>query len=77
MRLVASWCFVQTYPSMIVHSRRAIVSRCLAGLAAVALGVTSVVAQAPVVERVFGPEVATGPYKHPACLTELGNGEEQ
>jgi predicted neuraminidase len=27
------------------------------------------------VERVFGPEVATGPYKHPACLTELANGD--
>ncbi len=27
------------------------------------------------VERVFGPEVPTGPYKHPACLTELSNGD--
>lgn len=27
------------------------------------------------VERVFGPEVTTGPYKHPACLTELANGD--
>jgi predicted neuraminidase len=27
------------------------------------------------VERVFGPEVATGPYKHPACLAELDNGD--
>ena len=26
-------------------------------------------------ERVFGPEVPTGPYKHPACLTELANGD--
>ena len=26
-------------------------------------------------ERVFGPEVTTGPYKHPACLTELANGD--
>ena len=25
--------------------------------------------------RVFGPEVPTGPYKHPACLTELSNGD--
>ena len=23
----------------------------------------------------FGPEVPTGPYKHPACLTELANGD--
>jgi predicted neuraminidase len=27
------------------------------------------------IERVFGPEVPTGPYKHPACLTELTNGD--
>ena len=27
------------------------------------------------IERVFGPEVQTGPYKHPACLTELANGD--
>ena len=27
------------------------------------------------IERVFGPEVPTGPYKHPACLTELDNGD--
>ncbi|MGE3820758.1 MAG: exo-alpha-sialidase, partial [Isosphaeraceae bacterium] len=26
-------------------------------------------------ERVFGPEVKTGPYKHPACLEELDNGD--
>lgn len=27
------------------------------------------------IERVFGPEVRTGPYKHPACITELDNGD--
>jgi predicted neuraminidase len=27
------------------------------------------------VERVFGPEVPTGPYKHPAAITELANGD--
>jgi predicted neuraminidase len=27
------------------------------------------------VERVFGPEVPTGPYKHPAALAELDNGD--
>jgi predicted neuraminidase len=27
------------------------------------------------VERIFGPEIPTGPYKHPACLTELSNGD--
>ena len=29
----------------------------------------------PITERVFGPEVPTGPYKHPACLAELDNGD--
>lgn len=27
------------------------------------------------VEKVFGPETRTGRYKHPACLTELANGD--
>ena len=27
------------------------------------------------VERIFGKEVTTGPYKHPACATELQNGD--
>lgn len=27
------------------------------------------------VERIFGPEVPTGPYKHPASITELANGD--
>lgn len=26
-------------------------------------------------ERVFGPEIKTGPYKHPAALAELDNGD--
>ncbi len=26
-------------------------------------------------ERIFGPEVPTGPYKHPSTLTELDNGD--
>jgi predicted neuraminidase len=29
----------------------------------------------PEFERIFGPEVKTGPYKHPACMTELQNGD--
>jgi hypothetical protein len=46
------------------------------GCCGVMLAVTSVAAeQSPSVERVFGPEVATGPYKHPACLTALENGD--
>ncbi len=28
-----------------------------------------------VTERVFGPEIATGPYKHPASIAELANGD--
>jgi predicted neuraminidase len=27
------------------------------------------------IERVFGPEVPTGPYKHPASIAELANGD--
>lgn len=27
------------------------------------------------IRRVFGPEVPTGPYKHPACLEELPSGD--
>src|SRR5262245_42758335 len=27
------------------------------------------------VRPVFGPEIATGPYKHPACMTELDGGD--
>jgi predicted neuraminidase len=27
------------------------------------------------VRRVFGPEVLTGPYKHPACMEELADGD--
>ena len=27
------------------------------------------------IERIFGPEVPTGPYKHPASITELKNGD--
>ena len=27
------------------------------------------------IRRVFGPEIPTGPYKHPACLTELDGGD--
>lgn len=49
-------------------------------IAATLLLATTLVAVSPqpasfVLERVFGPEVATGPYKHPACLTELSNGD--
>ncbi|MFM1802623.1 MAG: hypothetical protein RJA81_1975 [Planctomycetota bacterium] len=36
---------------------------------------SSVNGSEPVSERVFGPEIPTGPYKHPACLEELSNGD--
>src|SRR6478735_2592160 len=26
-------------------------------------------------EKIFGPETPTGKYKHPACITELSNGD--
>src|SRR4051812_35014946 len=49
-------------------------------LRAVALGFAiAVAAPCPAgelkIERVFGPEVPTGPYKHPAALAELDNGD--
>lgn len=34
-----------------------------------------VFAAEPVIERVFGPETPTGPYKHPASFTETANGD--
>jgi predicted neuraminidase len=36
---------------------------------------TAVEAGELTITRVFGPEVATGPYKHPACVTELTSGD--
>jgi predicted neuraminidase len=37
--------------------------------------VASAGAGEPRFERIFGPEVKTGPYKHPACMTELATGD--
>ena len=52
---------------------------CVASAICVILATVGVSAQTPAgglsIERVFGPEVPTGPYKHPACLTELANGD--
>ena len=49
----------------------------LAALAAVGAATSGppLRAQGLEVRRVFGPEVQTGPYKHPACMTELSNGD--
>lgn len=43
--------------------------------AVLAFGLMQGHAADPVFQRVFGPEVPTGPYKHPACLEELSNGD--
>ena len=54
--------------------RHHLIACAVAALAAVA--VPDVVdAAEPVITRVFGPETPTGPYKHPACLAELSNGD--
>lgn len=36
---------------------------------------TSVLGQDLRIERIFGREIPTGPYKHPACMTDLNNGD--
>lgn len=57
--------------------RRSVVTAALAGVLLGAGGAPPVVAQdgGLKIERVFGPEVPTGKYKHPACITELRNGD--
>lgn len=47
----------------------------LIGLAALALPLRAAAQSAPVITQVFGPDTPTGPYKHPACATELANGD--
>jgi predicted neuraminidase len=49
--------------------------RILAGLLVMALATRITAAAEFHVERVFGPEIPTGPYKHPASITELRNGD--
>jgi predicted neuraminidase len=39
------------------------------------LAATTASAEDLKIDRVFGPEIKTGPYKHPACLTELDSGD--
>ncbi len=46
----------------------------VAGLMTITLG-TALEAGELTLSRVFGPEVPTGPYKHPASMTELKNGD--
>src|SRR5579875_289495 len=47
----------------------------LLGISLVVLGFGAVEAGELQIERVFVPAVPTGPYKDPACLTELRNGD--
>ncbi len=44
-------------------------------LAATLSAATTMAAGDLTITRVFGPEVPTGPYKHPASITELDNGD--
>lgn len=44
-------------------------------LAALLLSASHTAAGGLTVERVFGPEIETGPYKHPARIEELANGD--
>lgn len=52
-----------------------ILPRVLPALVALVLLAAPAAAAELVVERVFGPEIKTGPYKHPARLEELANGD--
>ncbi|MBI2925559.1 MAG: exo-alpha-sialidase [Verrucomicrobia bacterium] len=59
------------------HSRPHVGRSLLAGavsLAAALLAISALAAEIRI-ERVFGPEVPTGPYKHPASFDELQNGD--
>jgi predicted neuraminidase len=54
----------------------ALPAACLALLAAGAGGAAAPSQSGPLrVERIVGPEVPTGRYKHPAAITELANGD--
>lgn len=57
--------------------RTLVMAVAIGGLLAGAPGATGLAAQdrGLRIERVFGPEVPTGRYKHPASLTELQNGD--
>jgi predicted neuraminidase len=52
--------------------KTAVLSAWVAGVMALA---PSLAAADLTVTRVFGPEIPTGPYKHPASMTELDNGD--
>src|SRR4051812_11935694 len=56
-------------------SRRRVLSLWLIAAPLAAIAVPPARADGLTVERVFGPQVPTGPYKHPACLTELDDGD--
>lgn len=52
--------------------KTAVLPVCVAGVMALS---PSLAAADLTVTRVFGPEIPTGPYKHPASMTELDNGD--
>lgn len=56
-------------------NRRGVRALLSAALVLTAAGGAHVRGQELTVTRVFGPEVKTGPYKHPAAMTELSNGD--
>jgi predicted neuraminidase len=62
--------FLGTYQVNLMRARRAIALICL-----IASSPVAVQAGELRVRRVFGPETPTGPYKHPACMSELRNGD--
>jgi predicted neuraminidase len=51
-----------------------ILAICFSLVAMLSNGPTAQAAELKIV-RVFGPEIPTGPYKHPASMTELSNGD--
>jgi predicted neuraminidase len=68
-----SYCKIAS-PSPKVHSMKSTAACALLSFLSVFAGI-SLHAGELTIMRVFGPEVPTGPYKHPACLTELKNGD--
>lgn len=54
---------------------RSIIPAFRAALLLSLLGLATLQAAEPRIDRLFGPEVPTGDYKHPASFTELANGD--
>src|SRR5437667_10742800 len=54
---------------------RAVSSLVIGGLVCVSAWIPHITAAELRIERLFGPETRTGPYKHPARIEELKNGD--